>query len=390
MTKAQRVKEHYHLAKIKVVGVGGAGCNAVSRMFGDLPKAVDLVAINTDLQDLNTTQAKRFIQIGKSTTRGLGTGMNPELGRLAAEESRDEISEALKGADMVFITAGEGGGTGSGASPIIAEVSKDLGVLTVAVVTKPFSFEGVKRAQVADEGISRLKAYVDTLIVIPNDRIFSLIDKDTTLAKAFEEIDEVLKSAVLGITELITSPGTINIDFADVKTIVHDGGTAIVGIGIASGPERSVSAANAVMNSPLLETSVDGAKGVLLNISGQRDLTMNEINEIARLISEHVDPSAKIIFGTSYDRKLKKGQIKVTLVATGFNGGFIKNNVLFPSFSQNSLKEVEIEAPLGQKVEEEASPKSIFEKKTELRGGSRKKKEEIWDIPAFLRKKKRR
>ncbi len=377
-------KKTYNLAKIKVMGIGGAGNNAVSRMFDDFPRGVDLIAINTDVQDLNYAKAKKKIHIGRNLTRGLGAGMNPDLGRQAAEENRSEISEALKGADMVFITAGEGGGTGSGAAPVVAEIAKELGILTVAVVTKPFSFEGVKRSQIAQEGIIKLRDRVDTLITIPNDRIFSIINKDTSLLKAFEEIDEVLKNSVLGITELIVAPGIVNVDFADVKAVMSEGGSAIIGVGIANGPERATKAANLVVNSPLLEATIDGAKGVLFSISGHRDLKMNEVNEVAKLISENVDQSAKIIFGAYYDRKVNKGQLKVTLIATGFNGGFEhRNNILSPNlFSQK---------PDEEKAQEESSEQeSIFEE-TKKKGKAEKKKpeEEVWDIPTFLRKKRR-
>lgn len=410
--KFREKPREYSLAKIRVVGVGGAGSNAVSRMFDDLPRGVDLISINTDLQDLNHTKAKKRIQIGKSVTRGLGTGMNPDLGRQAAEENRAEIADALSGADLIFITAGFGGGSGTGASPIIAEVAQELGILTIAVVTKPFGFEGVKRMQIAEEGLSRIKDRVDTLITIPNDRIFSMVDKDTPLIKAFEVIDDVLKNSVLGITELITIPGTINIDFADVKTIVKDGGSAMIGIGIASGQDRSVAAANLALNSPLLEISIDGAKGVLLSISSNRDLKMNEVNEIAKMIAENVDPSAKIIFGTYHDRKLKKGQLKVTLVATGFNGIFGKNNLLPSLFSSglakkpsdgikdvletnNNLPPFEVRAgasALNKKEESKSSKEATLfpEKIPVLPAPFHEKTEEVWDIPAFLRKKKKK
>ncbi|MBI2514594.1 cell division protein FtsZ [Candidatus Wolfebacteria bacterium] len=397
-----KINSEYNLAKIRVVGVGGAGCNAVSRMTDGFPRGVDLVAVNTDLQDLTHANAKRKIQIGKNATKGLGSGMNPDLGRQAAEESRSEIADVLQGSDLIFITAGFGGGTGTGASPVIAEIAKDLGILTIAVVTKPFSFEGSKRTQIAEEGLIKIRDRVDTLISIPNDRIFSLVDKDTPLLRAFEEIDEVLKNSVLGITEVITTPGTINIDFADVKTIIQDGGSAIIGVGVGSGPDRSVAAANMAIHSPLLETSIDGAKGVLFSIAGHKDLKMSEVNEIAKLIGESVDPSAKIIFGSHHDRKLKKGQIKVTLVATGFNGHITRNNVLFsalplaapskkeegafnPSRSLRDLGESELK-------EKEDESKPLFDKAfdSNLDTGEGDKKEEVWDIPAFLRKKKRK
>ena len=371
----------YNLAKIKVVGIGGAGNNAVSRMFDYFPRQVDLIAINTDVQDLNYTKAKKKIHIGKNLTKGLGTGMNPDLGRQAAEENRSEITESLKGADMVFITAGCGGGTGTGASPIVAEIAKELGILTVAVVTKPFGFEGTQRAQIAHEGIIKLREQVHTLITIPNDRIFSLINKDTPLIKAFEAIDEVLKNSVLGITELIVAPGIVNVDFADVKAVMNEGGSAIIGVGVANGPERAAKAANLAVNSPLLEASIDGAKGVLFSISGHRDLKMNEINEVAKLISENVDQSAKIIFGAYYDRKLNKGQLKVTLIATGFNGS------LPDFFSQKTNSVIASEAKQSQ--EESLDQEIVFEETKKKEKTKEKKSEEVWDIPTFLRKKRR-
>ena len=393
----KKKSEKYNLAKIKVVGIGGAGNNAVSRMHDNFPKSVDLIAINTDVQDLKYAKAKKKIHIGENLTKGLGTGMNPDLGRQAAEENRSEISDALKGADMVFITAGEGGGTGTGASPIVAEISKELGILTVAVVTKPFAFEGTQRAQIAQEGIIKLKEQVHTLITIPNDRIFSLITKDTSLIKAFEAIDEVLKNSVLGITELIVAPGIVNVDFADVKAVMNEGGSAIIGVGVANGPERATKAANLAINSPLLEASIDGAKGLLFSISGRRDLKMNEINEIARLISENVDQSARIIFGAYHDRKLNKGQLKVTLIATGFNGNFNhKSDSLLPSlFGQKTILENKLETNrTEEKTKEESLGQGLGFEEPKKRGkvDSVKDKisEEIWDIPAFLRRKKRR
>jgi len=377
----KRKSNKYNLAKIKVVGIGGAGNNAVSRMFDYFPRQVDLIAINTDVQDLNYTKAKKKIHIGKNLTKGLGTGMNPDLGRQAAEENRSEITESLKGADMVFITAGCGGGTGTGASPIVAEIAKELGILTVAVVTKPFGFEGTQRAQIAHEGIIKLREQVHTLITIPNDRIFSLISKDTSLIKAFEAIDEVLKNSVLGITELIVAPGIVNVDFADVKAVMNEGGSAIIGVGVANGPERAAKAANLAVNSPLLEASIDGAKGVLFSISGHRDLKMNEINEVAKLISENVDQSAKIIFGAYYDRKLNKGQLKVTLIATGFNGS------LPDFFSQKTNSVIASEAKQSQ--EESLDQEIVFEETKKKEKTKEKKSEEVWDIPTFLRKKRR-
>jgi len=388
------------VAKIKVVGVGGGGGNAVSRMYDYFPRGVDLIVINTDAQDLEFCQARKKIHIGKQTTKGLGAGMNPEMGRLAAEESREEIATALLGADLVFLTAGFGGGTGSGATSVVAEICQELGILTCAIVTKPFSFEGTQRRHIADEALVKLKDRVDTFITISNDRIFSVIDKETSLNKAFEAIDEVLKNAVLGISELIMSPGIINVDFADIRTIIQGSGSSIIGVGIAGGKERATLAANLALNSPLLETSIDGAKGVLFSVSGLKDIRMNEINEVAKLVSEHVDPGAKIIFGTYYDRKLNKGSLKVTLIATGFGSSFGRNSQLFgdyDSHSQRSSSMFEIEDDF-----KEENKQSIFKEVEDLQDSvvrDSKKSEiidveteelvddNIWDIPSFLRKK---
>jgi len=383
----QKSKENYP-AKIKVIGVGGAGGNAVTRMADSFPRSIDLIVINTDIQDLNHAVAKKKIHIGKALTRGLGTGMNPEIGQQAAEEDKAEIAEALKGADMVFIAAGFGGGTGTGATPIVAEVAKELGILTIAVITKPFGFEGSKRTQIAQEGLTMVKDKVDTLITIPNDKIFSIINKETSLVKAFEAIDEVLKNAVLGITELIISPGIVNVDFADVKAIMGNAGSSVIGIGRASGKDRAAVAANQAINSPLLEMSIDGAKGILFGISGQRDLKMSEINEAANLISENIDPSAKIIFGAYHDRRLNKGQLKITLIATGFNGNYGSNNdINSPTlFSSRIAMKEEI-------FDEPVSGSSLFDEPEKSGKKSKKEKEEksedVLDMPAFLRKRRK-
>ncbi|KKU94905.1 MAG: Cell division protein FtsZ [Parcubacteria group bacterium GW2011_GWA1_48_11b] len=371
-------------AKIKVIGVGGGGGNAVSRMQKDFQiKSVDFIAINTDAQDLDFCVAKHKIYIGKNLTRGLGTGMNPELGRQAAEENRSEIIESLKGADLVFITAGLGGGTGSGASPIIAEAAKEIGALTVAIVTKPFVFEGAQRSKIAQEAFIKLKEKVDTLIVIPNDRIFSVIKKETPMMKAFEYIDDVLRYSVQGIAELIAMPGIINVDFADVRTIMRDAGSALVGIGLGSGQERAITAVNQAVNSPLLEVSIDGAKGLLFAVSGGKDLRLNEINDVAKIIGESVDPSARIIFGAYHDRKLKKGTIKVILIATGFNGSALKNgesSIINSLFSKPPIaEEVIIRNPAMKESEAAVAEKNAKENK---------KEQDVWDIPTFLRKKK--
>lgn len=363
-------------AKIKVIGVGGGGGNAVSRMADDLGvKGVEFIAINTDAQDLDYCRARRKIYIGKNLTRGLGTGMNPDIGRQAAEENRAEIVDALKGADLVFITAGLGGGTGSGASPLVAEAAKETGALTVAVVTKPFAFEGSQRSRIAQDALLKLKEKVDTLIVIPNDRIFTVIRKDTPLVRAFEHIDDILRAAVQGIAELITVPGIINLDFADVKAIMKDAGPALVGIGIAGGQDRALSAVNQVINSPLLEVSIEGAKGVLFGIAGNRDLKMNEINEVAKVIASSVDPGAKIIFGAYYDRKLRAGQLKVTVIATGFNGQLVRSDAASTLFTA----EVKSAREVSREKEEEKRVKAQDKKKEEA---------DAWEIPTFLRKKK--
>lgn len=308
-----------YIAEIKVVGVGGGGTNAVNRMIEEGIRGVEFVAINTDAQQLAISDADIKVHIGTDITKGLGAGANPEVGAEAAEESRDEIKRALAGADMVFITAGEGGGTGTGAAPVVANIAKeDVGALTVAVVTKPFSFEGRKRAKSAMDGIQTLSEAVDTLIVIPNDRLLSIAEKKTTMLEAFRMADEVLSQGTQGITDLITVPGLINLDFADVCTVMRGAGTAMMGIGIASGDSRAADAAQQAISSPLLESSIDGATRVLLSIAGNKDLGIQEINDAADLIASNVDPEANIIFGTVVDESLGD-QVRVTVIATGFN-----------------------------------------------------------------------
>ncbi|NLW22088.1 MAG: cell division protein FtsZ [Tissierellia bacterium] len=305
-------------AKIKVVGVGGGGNNAINRMIECGVRGIDFIALNTDRQALYSSRAEHKLQIGEKLTKGLGAGSNPEIGMKAAEESRNEISEALKGADMVFITAGMGGGTGTGAAPVIAEVAKELGILTVGVVTKPFTFEGRKRMLHAERGIEELKTKVDTLVTIPNDRLLQVAEKKTTIVQAFLMADDVLKQGVQGISDLIAVPNLINLDFADVKTIMYNRGIAHMGIGSASGENRAVEAAKQAIKSPLLETSVDGAKAVLLNITGGEDLGLFEVNEAADLIRQAVDEDAHIIFGAGIDESLKD-EVKITVIATGFD-----------------------------------------------------------------------
>jgi len=306
-------------AKIKVVGVGGSGNSAVSRMIDSNIKGVEFVAVNTDSQALHHSRAAEKVHIGKNLTKGLGAGMNPEIGRQAAEENRDEIQEVLKGTDMVFVTCGLGGGTGSGAAPVVAETAKELGALTVAVVTKPFAFEGAQRQSIANEALENLKKRVDTFITIHNDRLLSIIDKKVTLINSFKIVDDVLRQGVQGISDLITKPGIVNVDFADVRAIMADSGSALMGIGISSGENRAAEAAKAAISSPLLELSIDGAKGVLFNVSGSSDLTMLEINEAANIITENIDPNAKVIFGAVTDEQVRKGDVHITVVATGFN-----------------------------------------------------------------------
>ena len=306
-------------ARIKVIGVGGAGTNALARMIEARIHGVEFIAINTDAQALHASAASVKIHIGKSLTRGLGAGMNPEVGRQAAIDTKEEIGAAIKGADMVFITAGMGGGTGSGAAPVVAEIAREAGALTIGVVTKPFTFEGAQRMKIADAAWNNLRERVDSLITIPNDRILSIIDRKTPLLESFAIVDDVLRQGVQGISDLITSPGIVNLDFADVRAVMSNSGSALMGIGRSSGEDRAVEAAKMAINSPLLEVSIDGAKGVLFNVSGGPDMAMAEINEAARIITEHIDPEARVIFGAVMDDKLKKGEIKITVVATGFN-----------------------------------------------------------------------
>jgi len=305
-------------AKIKVIGVGGGGNNAVNRMIESGVRGVEFIALNTDRQALNASKADIKVQLGEKITKGLGAGANPEIGQKSAEENRNEITEAIKGSDMIFITAGMGGGTGTGAAPVVAEIAKELGILTVGVVTKPFTFEGKKRLKQAEQGVMELKEKVDTLVTIPNDRLLQIADKKTSMAQAFVMADEVLKQGIQGISDLISVPNLINLDFADVKTIMSDKGIAHMGIGQASGDNRATEAAKMAIHSPLLETSIEGAKSVLLNITGGDDLGIFEVNEAADLIREAVDPDANIIFGAGIDESLKDA-IKITVIATGFD-----------------------------------------------------------------------
>ena len=305
-------------ANIKVIGVGGGGNNAVNRMVDNQIKGVQFLAVNTENQVLELSKADVTIQIGEKVTKGLGAGANPQIGEEAAQESREEITKALEGADMVFVTAGMGGGTGTGAAPIVAECAKEVGALTVGVVTKPFAFEGKRRRAAAEKGIEFLTQKVDTIIVIPNDKLLQVVDKKCSVSDAFSKADEVLRQGIKGISDLIQIPGLINLDFADVKTIMTEQGEALMGIGVATGENRAADAAKMAINSPLLETSIDGAKGILLNISGSANLSLFEINEAAEIISDAADPDANIIFGSVIDESLGDS-VQVTVVATGFN-----------------------------------------------------------------------
>ncbi len=371
-------------ARIKVVGIGGGGGNAIGRMMSHGIKGVSFLAINTDVQALHNSKASERVHIGKVLTRGLGAGMNPEIGRQAAEENKDEIEKALKGSDMVFLTCGLGGGTGTGAIPLVAELAREVGALTVAVVTRPFSFEGAQRSRIAEEGLAELKNKVDTLIVIPNDRLLHIIDKKISLLNAFGIVDDVLRQGVQGISDLIVYPGIINLDFADIKTIMENAGPAIMGIGRASGEDRAVQAAKAAISSPLLEFSIEGAKGILFNVTGGSDIGMVEISEAAKAITESSDPDAKVIFGAVVDEKAKKGEIKITVIATGFDQG-LENKV-----NQLSLEE-ERKIPPTIEVETKKGKKESKKKdKGEERGNTYNNlppEEDEWDIPAFVRKK---
>ncbi len=363
------------VAKIKVIGVGGGGNNAINRMIRANLKGVDFIAVNTDAQALYHSEASHKINIGKGTTKGLGAGSNPDAGRQAAEESSEEIKTLLEGADMVFITCGLGGGTGTGAAPVIAEISKELGILTVGVVTKPFSFEGPKRKNQGEEGLKSLKEKVDTLITIPNDRILSIIDKKTPMTDAFTVVDDVLRQGVQGISDLITIHGMINVDFADVQTVMANAGSALMGIGYGSGEERAVEAARAAISSPLLEMDIEGAKGILFNITGGTDLSMYEVDEAARIITEAADPDATIIFGSVINDNYT-GEVKITVVATGFDEVNKKKKLRQNGFTPNQLTQNQSQPQEQNTIShQQNAPQTSSEGENEL------------DIPAFIRKK---
>ncbi|KKQ03427.1 MAG: Cell division protein ftsZ [Parcubacteria group bacterium GW2011_GWB1_36_5] len=336
-------------ARIMVIGVGGSGKNAVNHMINSKVKGVSFICMNTDTQDLHNSLAEKKIHIGKNLTKGLGAGMDPEVGKKAAEETKSEIQDVIKGADMIFLAFGAGGGTGTGAAPIIARAAKEQGILTVAVTTKPFFFEGNHRMKIAEKGIEELSKEVDAVIVIPNDKLLQLADKNTNFKDAFASCDNVLRQAVEGISDLITTPGIINVDFADIKAIMKDAGSALMGIGIASGEKRSEKAALAAINSPLLEISIHGAKGVLFAISGGDDLTIHEIQEAAKVITESIDKDAKVIFGTIYDKELKKGELKVTVIATNFPADMPRKNLFGGTGSVNQTLLKEENATLAKK-----------------------------------------
>lgn len=367
-------------ARIKVLGIGGSGKNALNHMINSKVKGVDFIAVNTDSQDLHHSLTKKKIHIGKNLTRGLGAGMNPELGKRAIEETKEEIQEAIKGADMVFIAGGFGGGTCTGAAPIVAKISKEMGALTVAVVTKPFFFEGQQRMKIAEQGLEELKAAVDAIIIIPNDRLLSTISKETTAKSAFAMCDDVLKSAVEGISDLITTPGIINIDFADIKAVMMDAGPALMGIGTASGEKRAEEAAKMAINSPLLEVSINGARGVLFSIAGGDDLGMFEIQDAAKIITESVDPNAKIIFGTVRDEKLKKGEVKITVIASNFPESYTKKTLFQSAPGTKDSSRDEDVGKIYNSVPTQSEPTPKVDAQDE---------DDEWGaVPAFLRRSK--
>ncbi|GEB76435.1 cell division protein FtsZ [Sporolactobacillus inulinus] len=382
--------EMEHLARIKVIGVGGGGNNAVNRMIESGIQGVEFICGNTDAQALKLSKADIKLQLGEKLTRGLGAGANPEVGKKAAEESHDQIEEVLKGADMVFVTAGMGGGTGTGAAPVIAEVAKEVGALTVGVVTRPFTFEGRKRAKQAQSGIANLKEKVDTLIVIPNDRLLEIVDKNTPMLDAFREADNVLRQGVQGISDLISVPGLINLDFADVKTIMTEGGSALMAIGIASGENRAAEAAKKAISSPLLEKSIDGARGVLMNITGGTNLSLYEVNEAADIVATAADEEVNMIFGSVIREELDD-EIVVTVIATGFeennasSSGSASREDLFTRRRQSSENDGTAQA----RDHHDESVKPVVQPSSR-RSRSVIDDEDTLDIPTFLRNRRRR
>jgi cell division protein FtsZ len=381
------------LATIKVIGVGGGGSNAVNRMIEHGVQGVEFICVNTDAQALNLSKAPVKMQIGTKLTRGLGAGANPDIGKKAAEESREQIEEALSGADMVFVTAGMGGGTGTGAAPVVAEIAKDLGALTVGVVTRPFTFEGRKRSTQAVGGISVLKEKVDTLIVIPNDRLLEIVDKNTPMLEAFREADNVLRQGVQGISDLIAVPGLINLDFADVKTIMTERGSALMGIGVGTGENRAAEAAKKAISSPLLETSIDGAKGVLMNITGGANLSLYEVNEAADIVSSASDPEVNMIFGSVINEELKD-EILVTVIATGFDEAekLVNNQQRAerPRMQQSPASNQSHSNQSQTQSQGQSQSQSREESQTESRNNSYSNADsDTLDIPTFLRNRSR-
>jgi cell division protein FtsZ len=381
------------LATIKVIGVGGGGSNAVNRMIEHGVQGVEFICVNTDAQALNLSKAPVKMQIGTKLTRGLGAGANPDIGKKAAEESREQIEEALSGADMVFVTAGMGGGTGTGAAPVVAEIAKDLGALTVGVVTRPFTFEGRKRSTQAVGGISVLKEKVDTLIVIPNDRLLEIVDKNTPMLEAFREADNVLRQGVQGISDLIAVPGLINLDFADVKTIMTERGSALMGIGVGTGENRAAEAAKKAISSPLLETSIDGAKGVLMNITGGANLSLYEVNEAADIVSSASDPEVNMIFGSVINEELKD-EILVTVIATGFD----ENEKLVNNQQRAERPRMQQSPASNQSHSNQSQPQSQGQSQSQSREESQSESRnnsysnadsDTLDIPTFLRNRSR-
>ncbi|MBN6887073.1 cell division protein FtsZ [Cytobacillus horneckiae] len=376
------------LATIKVIGVGGGGNNAVNRMIEHGVQGVEFIAVNTDAQALNLSKAEVKMQIGGKLTRGLGAGANPEVGKKAAEESKEQVEEALKGADMVFVTAGMGGGTGTGAAPVIAQIARDLGALTVGVVTRPFTFEGRKRSTQAAGGIASMKDAVDTLIVIPNDRLLEIVDKSTPMLEAFREADNVLRQGVQGISDLIATPGLINLDFADVKTIMSNKGSALMGIGLAAGENRAAEAAKKAISSPLLEKSIDGAQGVLMNITGGSNLSLYEVQEAADIVASASDQDVNMIFGSVINEDLKD-EIVVTVIATGFNEEVIQTKPTRPSFGQNKST-IGASAPKREQVREREREEAATHEQQTPRSSNKEAPEDTLDIPTFLRNRNRR
>ncbi|KZE76416.1 cell division protein FtsZ [Paenibacillus elgii] len=362
-------------AKIKVIGCGGGGSNAVNRMIDTGVRGVEFITVNTDAQALHLAKSEMKLQIGDKLTRGLGAGANPDVGKKAAEESRELIANALKGSDLVFVTAGMGGGTGTGAAPVIAEIAKECGALTVGVVTRPFRFEGLKRARQAEQGIAALKEKVDTLIIIPNDRLLEIVDKKTPMLEAFLAADNVLRQGVQGVSDLIAVPGLINLDFADVKTIMTERGSALMGIGHASGENRAAEAAKKAISSPLLETSIDGARGVLLNITGGNNLSLYEVNEAADIVADAADPEVNMIFGAVIDESLKD-EIQVTVIATGFEHREVVSPAKKPSATGTTASTNQSQEPVDNRL-------------GNLRPFGGQSSNDQLDIPAFLRNRNR-